>query len=111
MCSFIWCPEGPIGLAVVGGVAVEAGDLVDTLDIVASVRQGGLARTQRGSLSACYRLSCCPSIFLRGLEREGWQGREMEIRKRVVSRLSGGGLSSEGIEEFSSTSSMMEVIC
>ena len=33
MCSFIWCAEGSIGLAVVGGVAVEAGDLVDTLDI------------------------------------------------------------------------------
>ena len=33
------------------------------------------------------------------------------VRERVVSRLSGGGLSSEGVKEFSSTSSLMEVIC
>ena len=30
----MWCAEGSISQAVVYGVAVEGGDLVDTLDIV-----------------------------------------------------------------------------
>ena len=50
----MWCAEGSIGQAVVDGVAVEGGDLVDTLDIVKCEARRP-ARTWRGSLSASLR--------------------------------------------------------
>ena len=65
----MWCAEGSIGLALVGGVAVKGGDLVDTLDIV-KYEARRASKDVKGEFVSL--LSCCLSIFLRGLEREGW---------------------------------------
>ena len=65
--------ERSVGLAVVGRVAVKAGNLVD------SVRSGGvvvffLVRRSRKDVEEEFvtLMSCCLSIFFRGLERVGW---------------------------------------
>ena len=50
----------------------------------------------------CLGKECCLSIFFRGLERQGWSGSDREMERKSSQELSGGGLSSGGVEEFAS---------
>ena len=79
--------EGSVGLAVVGGVAVEAGagDLIDSV---------GCDIKRKSRLSLC-----------KEAPQEVWRGRGVRVgrlRERVVRRLSGSVLLLKGVEKFAS---------